>query len=94
MEQEGESSAATNDQSCAEKEVDAATKEILIALGELEPEEGENESTLGRDSSTPRTDYCGGIQVITGVVPEGMTPHQWKVALRRERKALRSKEAL
>lgn len=46
---------------------------------------------LTADASRESGDYQG-LPYTTEVIPSGMTAHQWKVVVRRERKAIRREE--
>ena len=50
------------------------------------------ETSIAEESLSDDDHQC--FAVTTEVIPEGMSPHQWKVALRRQRKTLRREEAL
>lgn len=81
----------------------SATKDVSRVAGEhvigrdlkLEPESSGDSSSQAQhyveDLSEPTT---SAIAITTDTILEGMSPRQWKVALRRQRKALRREEAL
>ena len=55
--------------------------------------DGEESSPKGARSPTAEGEQSEEVPYSTTVIPEGMSPHQWKIALRKKRRAIRKQES-